>query len=276
MYALENVPLYARFSLRLFICPQFDALDLMDTREHLSFYARVKGIKDVKSNVGPRLNLTPHSSTLASKASGGNKSKLSLTIALMGTPPVLVLDEPTSAMRGRRDEALAFWKTIQTITPSRFLPLTVSLRKSCDEASQTLTPSPRRLAWEAADTLATRAAITPKRILAVGTHKRPPRQVQHPLLRQPPDGPGPQHDPRGNGARPRLGSTSTSPLSSSNATCSAARFASPAPGIDAEGKRPVAGVVDLARAQRAEPGPGVLLRGRRDARESVSERCEGE
>lgn len=109
------------------VCPQYDALDLMNTQEHLAFYARVKGIKDVKGNVNHimnELNLTPHASTLATKLSGGNKRKLNLAIALMGTPPVLVLDEPTSAM-----DAVAkryFWKIIQKTTPGRSVLLTVS------------------------------------------------------------------------------------------------------------------------------------------------------
>ena len=100
----------------------------MNTREHLSFYARVKGIEDVTGNVNhdmARLDLTPHANTLASKLSGGNKRKLSLAIALMGTPPVLVLDEPTSAMDAVAKRS--FWKIIQEITPNRSLLLTVRL-----------------------------------------------------------------------------------------------------------------------------------------------------
>lgn len=98
----------------------------MTTRDHLAFYARVKGIKDVRGNVNhvmARLNLTPHASTLASKLSGGNKRKLSLAIALMGKPPVLVLDEPTSAMDAVAKRS--FWKIIEDITPNRSVLLTV-------------------------------------------------------------------------------------------------------------------------------------------------------
>ncbi|KAM5356058.1 hypothetical protein ACJ41O_002704 [Fusarium nematophilum] len=133
------------------VCPQYDALDLMNTRDHLSFYARIMGIKDVNSNVEhlmKRLNLTPHAHTLATKLSGGNKRKLSLAIALMGKPPVLVLDEPTSAMDAVAKRA--FWKIIQEITPNRSLLLTTH-------------------SMEEADTLATRTAIISKRLLAVGT-----------------------------------------------------------------------------------------------------------
>ncbi|KAH6997790.1 hypothetical protein BKA56DRAFT_536741 [Ilyonectria sp. MPI-CAGE-AT-0026] len=133
------------------VCPQYDALDLMNTQEHLSFYARIKGIKDVKANVNHvmnRLNLTPHAQTLASKLSGGNKRKLSLAIALMGKPPVLVLDEPTSAMDAVAKRA--FWKIIQEIAPNRSLLLTTH-------------------SMEEADTLATRTAIISRRLLAVGT-----------------------------------------------------------------------------------------------------------
>ncbi|KAJ3526528.1 hypothetical protein NM208_g7406 [Fusarium decemcellulare] len=128
------------------VCPQYDALDLMNTRDHLSFYARIKGIRDVRGNVDhvmKRLNLDPHAHTLASKLSGGNKRKLSLAIALMGKPPVLVLDEPTSAMDAVAKRA--FWKIIQEITPNRSLLLTVRT---------TLTPNQfhtqflfRRTAW---------------------------------------------------------------------------------------------------------------------------------
>ena len=133
------------------VCPQFDALDLMSTREHLEFYAKVKGIRDVKGNVEQvmkRLDLTAHAKTNASKLSGGNKRKLSLAIALIGAPPVMVLDEPTSAMDAVAKRS--FWKLVQEITPGRSVLLTTH-------------------SMEEADTLATRAAIISGRLLAVGT-----------------------------------------------------------------------------------------------------------
>lgn len=124
---------------------------MMSTRDHLSFYARVKGIRDVKTNVDhvmKRLELTPHANTLATKLSGGNKRKLSLAIALIGKPPVLVLDEPTSAMDAVAKRS--FWRIIQEIAPGRSVLLTTH-------------------SMEEADTLATRTAIISKKLLAVGT-----------------------------------------------------------------------------------------------------------
>lgn len=109
------------------VCPQYDAMDMMNTRDHLYFYARIKGIDDAKANVEhimARLGLTPHAGTQAMKLSGGNKRKLSLAIALIGTPPVLVLDEPTSAMDAVAKRS--FWKIIQSISANHSVLLTVS------------------------------------------------------------------------------------------------------------------------------------------------------
>lgn len=98
----------------------------MNTRDHLYFYGRIKGIQKVKENVEylmAKLDLTRHARTQASKLSGGNKRKLMLALALMGTPSILVLDEPTSAM-----DAVAkrqFWKVIQEIARDRSVLLTV-------------------------------------------------------------------------------------------------------------------------------------------------------
>lgn len=133
------------------VCPQYDALDFMTTEKQLAFYARIKGINDVKGNVDhvmARLDLTAHAKTSASKLSGGNKRKLSLAIALMGAPPVMVLDEPTSAMDAVAKRS--FWKLVQAITPGRSMLLTTH-------------------SMEEADALATRAAIISGRLLAVGT-----------------------------------------------------------------------------------------------------------
>jgi ATP-binding cassette, subfamily A (ABC1), member 3 len=76
------------------VCPQFDALDLLTAREHLEFYARSKGIKDVQLDVDivmAKVGLSPYASRLPAELSGGNKRKLSLAIALIGTLLVLVV-----------------------------------------------------------------------------------------------------------------------------------------------------------------------------------------
>ncbi|NXL93932.1 ABCA1 protein, partial [Alectura lathami] len=91
-------------------CPQFDAItDLLTGREHLEFYSRLRGVPEEETARVARwgiakLGLEPHADRLAGKYSGGNKRKLSTAIALIGCPPIVFLDEPTTGMdpRARR------------------------------------------------------------------------------------------------------------------------------------------------------------------------------
>lgn len=69
------------------VCPQYDAIDLMTVREHLAFYARIRGVTNVTTAVDHmirKVGLQPFADRLAEKLSGGNKRKLSLAIALIG------------------------------------------------------------------------------------------------------------------------------------------------------------------------------------------------
>jgi ATP-binding cassette subfamily A (ABC1) protein 3 len=85
-------------------CPQFDALlDLLSVREHLELYARIKGVPEerVPAIVAAKLkelDLRQYAGKLAGALSGGNKRKLSVAISLIGSPPLVFLDEPSTGM----------------------------------------------------------------------------------------------------------------------------------------------------------------------------------
>ncbi|KAH6894361.1 hypothetical protein B0T10DRAFT_480285 [Thelonectria olida] len=133
------------------VCPQFDAMDQMTVREHLEFYAKVRGIPDVDYNVNAVLQavgLSSFSTRMANALSGGNKRKLSLGIALMGNPTVVLLDEPSSGLDAASKRIM--WKTLAATVPGRSILLTTH-------------------SMEEADALAGRAGILARRMLALGT-----------------------------------------------------------------------------------------------------------
>ncbi|EAU33046.1 conserved hypothetical protein [Aspergillus terreus NIH2624] len=136
---------------RLGVCPQFDAMDQMTVLEHLTFYAWIRGVPDVPHNVNEvmrAVGLIPFKHRMATKLSGGNKRKLSLGIALMGNPTVLLLDEPSSGMDAASKRVM--WRTLAAVASSRSIVLTTH-------------------SMEEADALAHRAGIMAKRMLALGT-----------------------------------------------------------------------------------------------------------
>ncbi|CAK4964438.1 unnamed protein product [Aphanomyces euteiches] len=85
-------------------CPQFDALiDLLTMREHLELFAAIKGVPIdlIGATVMEKMdqmNLNDFENKLAGTLSGGNKRKLSVAIALIGSPPIIFLDEPSTGM----------------------------------------------------------------------------------------------------------------------------------------------------------------------------------
>ncbi|KAI9668995.1 MAG: hypothetical protein M1817_005152 [Caeruleum heppii] len=151
---VENISVRERRAAaraHLGVCPQFDATDTMTVLEHLRFYAAIRGVQDVEHNVSEvvrAVGLQDFTSRMAGKLSGGNKRKLSLGIALMGNPTVLLLDEPSSGMDAAAKRVM--WKTLAAVVPGRSLVLTTH-------------------SMEEADALADRAGIMAKRMLALGT-----------------------------------------------------------------------------------------------------------
>uniref|UniRef100_A0A4W5MUY1 P-type phospholipid transporter n=1 Tax=Hucho hucho TaxID=62062 RepID=A0A4W5MUY1_9TELE len=115
-------------------CPQFDALnDLLTGREHLEFYARLRGVpeKEVAEWGIQKLGLVKYSNKSAGTYSGGNKRKLSTAMALIGCPPVVFLDEPTTGMDPKARRFL--WDCIlSVIKEGRSVILTSHSMEECE------------------------------------------------------------------------------------------------------------------------------------------------
>ncbi|WP_461243125.1 ABC transporter ATP-binding protein [Secundilactobacillus muriivasis] len=98
---------------------QTDALyDSLSARENLKFYAQMKGIakgeiKAAIDHVAQVVDLTADLDKRVSGYSGGMMRRLSLAIALLGNPELLILDEPTVGI----DPALRrqIWKELNAI-----------------------------------------------------------------------------------------------------------------------------------------------------------------
>ncbi|CAL8379474.1 unnamed protein product [Gadus morhua 'NCC'] len=86
------------------VCPQFNIIfDVLTVEEHLNIFAAIKGIlpADVDAEVKrvlKELDMEKIMDAQARNLSRGQKRKLSVGIAILGDPKILLLDEPTAGM----------------------------------------------------------------------------------------------------------------------------------------------------------------------------------
>jgi ABC-type multidrug transport system ATPase subunit len=123
-------------------CPQFDALhELLTAEETLSFYARIRGVPEraiasLTQQMSERLTLTQDNQHKrpCGTYSGGNKRKLSVAIALIGAPPIVLLDEPSTGMDpvSRR----FMWDFISETMADRAVILTTHSMEECEALCQ--------------------------------------------------------------------------------------------------------------------------------------------
>ncbi|KAG8470313.1 hypothetical protein KFE25_008734 [Diacronema lutheri] len=126
----------ARVFSRIGYCPQTDPLlDHLSARETLHLYGALKNMhpRDIASAseaLVETLGLSPHAHRPTASYSGGNKRKASLAIALLGSPAVIFLDEPSSGMDplARRH----MWAVLGAEASRRAIVLTSHAMEECE------------------------------------------------------------------------------------------------------------------------------------------------
>uniref|UniRef100_A0A5K3G5A6 ABC transporter domain-containing protein n=1 Tax=Mesocestoides corti TaxID=53468 RepID=A0A5K3G5A6_MESCO len=118
-------------------CPQFNPLHTHLTGfETLQLYARIRGypestISSVADRLIDQLCLRPHAKKPVYAYSGGNLRKLSIAVAIIGHPKVLLLDEPTAGMDPGAKRCL--WDVIKALLrENRSVVLTSHSMEECE------------------------------------------------------------------------------------------------------------------------------------------------
>ncbi|OLL24099.1 ABC transporter A family member 2, partial [Neolecta irregularis DAH-3] len=135
------------------VCPQFDAQENLTVRQQLQFYADIKGIPKSQRHqnietVMRVIGLAQFSERSCAILSGGNARKLSLAIALLGNPSILLLDEPSCGLDPMAKRII--WKVFPSLAAGRAVLLTTHDMTEAVELSN-------------------RVSILAKRLLAIGT-----------------------------------------------------------------------------------------------------------
>ncbi|KAK0586759.1 hypothetical protein LWI29_011786 [Acer saccharum] len=118
------------------VCPQFDILwDALSGEQHLHLFASIKGlppssIKSVAEKSLEEVKLTGSAKIRAGSYSGGMKRRLSVAIALIGDPKLVILDEPTTGMDPITRRHV--WDIIENAKKGRAIILTTHSMEEAD------------------------------------------------------------------------------------------------------------------------------------------------
>jgi len=97
---------------------QFAAIDeVLTGRENITMIARLRHLsnpRQVADHLLKRINLTDAADRRASTYSGGMRRRLDIAMSLVGNPPIIFLDEPTTGLdpEARKE----FWKIIKALS----------------------------------------------------------------------------------------------------------------------------------------------------------------
>ncbi|XP_073463276.1 ABC-type organic anion transporter ABCA8-like [Aquarana catesbeiana] len=103
-HPLSDLSLRQEIRRKIGFCPQIDFnFELLTLKENLEVFAQIKGVprSNIKSEVEKvlcDLDIENIHDLRANNLSGGQRRKLTLAIALLGDPEILLLDEPTAGL----------------------------------------------------------------------------------------------------------------------------------------------------------------------------------
>jgi ABC-2 type transport system ATP-binding protein len=114
-YDVTTQPAKVRESISL--TGQFAAIDeILTGRESLVLVAQLRRLKDsggIADDLLARFDLTDAGARRAATYSGGMRRRLDIAMSLIGNPPVLFLDEPTTGLDPQ--SRLEVWKTVREL-----------------------------------------------------------------------------------------------------------------------------------------------------------------
>ncbi|ETZ21904.1 ABC transporter ATP-binding protein [Pedobacter sp. V48] len=97
---------------------QFAAIDeVLTGRENITMIARLRHLsnpRQVADNLLKRINLTDAADRRASTYSGGMRRRLDIAMSLVGNPPIIFLDEPTTGLDP--EARIEFWKIVKELS----------------------------------------------------------------------------------------------------------------------------------------------------------------
>jgi len=137
-FDVQNRLQYSEARRLIGYCPQFDAIFTnLTVKEHLEFYAHIKGVvpgmrRTVVERQLVEMGLEEYKNTHANRLSGGNKRKLSVAMAMIGNPPIVFLDEPSTGMDPKAKRFM--WNIIAKISTLRKKSAVILTTHSMEEA----------------------------------------------------------------------------------------------------------------------------------------------
>jgi ABC-2 type transport system ATP-binding protein len=98
--------------------PQTHALySKLSVAENLRLFARLEGVPDVETAIARMLDQTGLSERAHERVdhlSGGNRQRVNVALGLLGDPPVILLDEPSSSLDPAQRERL--WEFVRALS----------------------------------------------------------------------------------------------------------------------------------------------------------------